>query len=71
MAEAEVKILTIDAVQNMNDLRKAIHDTKEELAKYELGTEDYQRVLGDLIKEQNLMRGALNGTTASMDDLPI
>ena len=69
MAEAEVKILTIDAVQNMNDLRKAIHDTKEELAKYELGTEDYQRVLGDLIKEQNLMRGALNGTTASMDDL--
>lgn len=69
MAEAEVKILTVDAVQNMNDLRKAIHDTKEELAKYELGTEDYQRVLGDLIKEQNLMRGALNGTTASMDDL--
>ena len=67
--EAEVKILTIDAVQNMADLRKAIHDTKEELAKYELGTEDYQRVLGDLIKEQNLMRGALNGTTASMDDL--
>jgi ABC-type transporter Mla subunit MlaD len=69
MAEAEVKILTVDAVQNMNDLRKAIHDTKEELAKYELGTEDYQRVLGDLIREQNLMRGALNGTTASMDDL--
>ena len=54
MAEAEVKILTVDAVQNMNDLRKAIHDTKEELAKYELGTEDYQRVLGDLIKEQLL-----------------
>ena len=69
MAESEVKILTIDAVKNMNDLKKAIHDTKEELAKYELGSEDYQRVLGDLIKEQNLMRGAMNGTIATMDDL--
>ena len=68
-AESEVKILTIDAVKNMNDLKKAIHDTKEELAKYELGSEDYQRVLGDLIKEQNLMRGAMNGTIATMDDL--
>lgn len=69
MAEAEVKILTVDAVQNMNDLRKAIHDTKEELAKQELGGERYKELLGELIKEQNLMRGALNGTTASMDDL--
>lgn len=67
--EAEVKILTVDAVQSMADLRKAISDTKEALNGMELGSEEYQRTLAELIKEQNLMRGAMNGTTASMDDL--
>mgnify|MGYP002519423270 FL=1 len=69
MAESEVKILTVDAVQSMADLRKAISDTKEALNGMELGSEEYQRTLSELIKEQNLMRGAMNGTTASMDDL--
>ena len=69
MAESEVKILTVDAVKSMADLRKAISDTKEALNGMELGSEEYQRTLAELIKEQNLMRGAMNGTTASMDDL--
>ena len=69
MAESEVKILTVDAVKSMADLRKAISDTKEALNGMELGSEEYQRTLSELIKEQNLMRGAMNGTTASMDDL--
>ena len=69
MAEREVKILTVDAVKSMADLRKAISDTKEALNGMELGSEEYQRTLSELIKEQNLMRGAMNGTTASMDDL--
>ena len=69
MAESEVKILTVDAVKSMADLRKAISDTKDALNGMELGSEEYQRTLSELIKEQNLMRGAMNGTTASMDDL--
>ena len=69
MAESEVKILTVDAVKSMADLRKAISDTKEALNGMELGSEEYQSTLSELIKEQNLMRGAMNGTTASMDDL--
>ena len=69
MAESEVKILTVEAVKSMADLRKAISDTKEALNGMELGSEEYQRTLAELIKEQNLMRGAMNGTTASMDDL--
>ena len=69
MAEGEVKILTVDAVKSMADLRKAISDTKEALNGMELGSEEYQRTMAELIKEQNLMRGAMNGTTASMDDL--
>ena len=69
MAESEVKILTVDAVKSMADLRKAISDTKDALNGMELGSEEYQRTLAELIKEQNLMRGAMNGTTASMDDL--
>ena len=69
MAESEVKILTVDAVQNMADLRKAIRDTKAALDGMELGSDEYRETLQELIKEQNLMRGALNGTTASMDDL--
>lgn len=69
MAESEVKILTVEAVQSMNDLKKAIHDTREELAKQELGSDRYRELLGELIKEQNLMRGAMNGTTAKMEDL--
>ena len=69
MAESEVKILTVEAVKSMADLRKAISDTKEALNGMELGSEEYQRTLSELIKEQNLMRGAMNGTTASMDDL--
>ena len=68
-AESEVKILTVDAVQNMADLRKAIRDTKAALDGMELGSDEYRETLQELIKEQNLMRGALNGTTASMDDL--
>ncbi len=69
MAESEVKILTVEAVKSMNDLKKAIHDTREELAKQELGSDRYRELLGELIKEQNLMRGAMNGTTAKMEDL--
>ena len=67
--KAEVKILTVDAVSNLNDLKQAIKDTKDELAKQTLGSERYQELLGELIKEQNLMRGAMNGTTADMETL--
>ena len=67
--QVDVKIITASAVQNLNDLKKVISDAKKELAKMEIGSEDYQRQLQELIKAQNLMRGAMNGTSASMEDL--
>jgi hypothetical protein len=50
-AESEVKILTVDAVQNMADLRKAIRDTKAALDGMELGSDEYRETLQELIKE--------------------
>jgi uncharacterized protein YoxC len=70
MAEqVEVPIITAEAVTNLAELKKAITDAKKELEGMELGSEEYQKQLKELIEMQNLMRGAMNGTTASMDDL--
>lgn len=70
MAEqVNVPIITADAVTNLAQLKKAISDAKKELDKMDVGTLGYRAQLNELIKMQNLMRGAMNGTTASMDDL--
>ena len=70
MAEqVDVKIVTVGAVQNLTDLKNVISDAKKALAGMELGSKEYQEQLAELIKAQNLMRGAMNGTTASMEDL--
>lgn len=68
-SETEVKIITVNAVRNIEDLRKVISEAKESLSGMELGSENYRKQLAALIEAQNLMRGAMNGTTASMDDL--
>lgn len=70
MAEqVNVPIITADAVTNLAQLKKAISDAKKELDKMDVGTLGYRAQLNELIKMQNLMRGAMNGTTASMDTL--
>ena len=67
--KVEVPIITADAVTNLAELRKAIKEAKTDLEGLELGSAEYQEQLADLIKLQNMLRGAMNGTTASMDDL--
>ena len=69
MAEATVEIITVDAVQNLAQLREAISKAKEKLADMKLGGDSYQLQLQEIIKGQNLLRGAMNGSTATMDDL--
>jgi len=65
----EVPIVTASAVTNLAELKQAISDAKKALDGMELGSEEYREKLADLIEMQNLMRGAMNGTTATMEDL--
>ena len=67
--QVEVPIVTATAVQSLADLKAAISEAKKALDGMTIGDEKYQQQLTELIKMQNLMRGAMNGTTASMEDL--
>ena len=70
MAEQiNVPIITADAVTNLGELRDAIKKAKEKLDDLDVGSLGYRAQLNELIKMQNLMRGAMNGTTASFEDL--
>lgn len=64
-----VPIVTADAVTNLAELKKAIKDAKAQLDEMNVGSLGYRAQLNELIKMQNLMRGAMNGTTASFEDL--
>ena len=70
MAEqVDVKIITVDAVNNLADLKKAIKDAKDNLATMNLGSKEYQKQLKEVIEGQNLLRAAMNGTTATAEHL--
>lgn len=70
MAEqVDVKIVTVDAVNNLADLKKAIKDAKDNLATMNLGSKEYQKQLKEVIEGQNLLRAAMNGTTATAEHL--
>lgn len=70
MAEqVDVKIVTVDAVTNLADLKKAIKDAKDNLSGMTLGSEKYQQQLKEVIKGQNLLRSAMNGTKADAEQL--
>ena len=68
MAEAKVDIITVDAVTNLESLRKAISDAKKNLSTLQIGSEDYRTQLIELNKAQNLLTNAVNGTTATEED---
>lgn len=63
------RIDTGQAVQSVNDLRQNIKILKTQLGELEIGSEQYQKTLGELVRNQNALRGAMNGTTASMEDV--
>ena len=70
MAEqVDVKIVTVDAVNNLADLKKAIKDAKDNLATLDLGSKAYRDQLKQVIEGQNLLRAAMNGTTATAEHL--
>lgn len=68
MAEAKVDIITVDAVTNLESLRKAISDAKKNLSTLQIGSEEYRTQLVEINKAQNLLTNALNGTTATEED---
>lgn len=69
MAEqAEVKIVTVDAVQSLADLKTAIQKAKEGLEGMDIGSKNYQKQLAELLKMQALLRNAMNATTLEEED---
>ena len=69
MAEqAEVKIVTVDAVQSLADLRDAIKKAKEGLEGMSIGSKEYKEQLDQLLKMQSLLRNAMNASTKSEED---
>ena len=66
--QVDVKIITVDAVTNLNTLRQTISDAKKELNKMQIGSDAYREQLVELNKAQNLLTNALNGTTAETED---
>lgn len=64
-----LRVNTGEAVQSVNDLRQNIKTLKDQLGKLEIGSEQYQKTLTELTVNQNALRGAMNGTAASMQDV--
>ncbi len=65
-------ILRIDgdpASLTVQQLRDNIKKLKDELSGITIGTEQYQKTLTSLVANQNALRGAMNGTSASLDEV--
>lgn len=72
MAQETITVLKIDAldgIKTVKQLRDSIKGLKDELSGLEIGSEKYQSTLGKLATQQNALRGAMNGTAASLDDV--
>lgn len=72
MAEEVVTILKVDtlkAVENVNDLKQNIKLLKEKLGDLEIGSTEYMHTLKDLQMNQNALKDAMHGTATSMTDV--
>lgn len=67
--QVKVDIVTVDAVSNLEELRKKIKEAKDNLATLNLGSKEYRDQLKQVIEGQNLLRAAMNGTTATAEHL--
>ena len=67
--QVKVDIVTVDAVTNLAELRAAISQAKKDLEGMALGSKQYQEKLKEVIEGQNLLRAAMNGTTADAEHL--
>ena len=71
MAQEQVDIFETIAkgTVTLGELKSALSDAKKALEGMTVGEEQYQKQLKDVIILQNAVRGAMNGTTASMEDV--
>lgn len=72
MTQETITILRINgdpAALTIEQLKKNIQELKDELSKLTIGTDRYQKTLTSLIANQNALRGAMNGTSASLDNV--
>lgn len=71
MAQEQVDIFETIAkgTVTLGELKSALSDAKKALKGMTVGEEQYQKQLKDVIILQNAVRGAMNGTTASMEDV--
>ena len=72
MAEETITILRVgteEAVKSVNDLKENIKLLKKSLGDLEIGTEEYQETLEELVINQNALKDAMHATTASMEDV--
>ena len=72
MAEESVSILKVDtaeAVKSVNDLKENIKLLKERLGELTIGEKDYQDTLEELKVNQNALKDAMYGTSASMEEI--
>lgn len=78
-----LKVGTSDSIKNIGDLRENIKELTKQLNGYDetvegatrhvdglkIGTDEYNKAVQQLNVNQNALRNAMNGTTASMDDV--
>ena len=67
--QVKVEIITVDAVSNLAELKDQISKAKKALDGMNLGSKEYQEQLKQVIEGQNLLRAAMNGTTATAEHL--
>ena len=67
--QVKVEIVTVDAVSNLAELKAQISEAKKALDGMALGSKEYQDQLKEVITGQNLLRAAMNGTTATAEEL--
>lgn len=65
-----------DLKNNIKNLKKVLEgydvqvgDTTEHIDALTIGTEDYQKVINELRENQNALRNAMHGSTASLEDV--
>lgn len=63
------KVDTGEAVQSVNDLKNNIKTLKDNLGDLEIGTEDYQKTLRELQKNQAAVKDAMYATSSSMEEI--
>lgn len=64
-----LQLKTIDAVNNVQDLKNNIKILKDQLGELEIGSQEYQNTLGELRLNQNALKDAMYATSATMEDV--